>query len=105
MQLMQAKYTTAMESNENPIHVQVIRGPLTRNVSALIPDVSEEVALAIDDAIPETGDGAIYPLFFLHLSQASPALYRRMGQRRCPPDNVSRSLPCQQPSIHRGSTV
>ena len=64
---MQAKYTTAMESHENPIHVQVIRGPLTRNVSALIPDVSEEVALAIDDAIPKTGDGVIYSFVFLRL--------------------------------------
>lgn len=54
---MQGKYTIAKEIHENPIHVQVIRGPFTRNLGVLIPEVADEVAAAIDDAIPKTGDG------------------------------------------------
>ena len=105
MQLVQGKYTIAKESHENPIHVQVIRGPFTRNIGALIPDVAEEVALAMDNAVPKTGDGVICSFVSLRLPEASPAFCRRMGQRRCPPDNVPRGLPREQPSIHRSSTV
>ncbi|KAI0732428.1 cytochrome P450 [Fomitopsis betulina] len=55
-ELVQGKYTIAKEIHENPIHVQVIRGPFTRNLGVLIPEVADEVAAAIDDAIPKTGD-------------------------------------------------
>lgn len=64
MQLVQGKYTIAKEIHENPIHVQVIRGPFTRNIGALIPDVADEVAVAVEDAIPKTGDRKISFFFF-----------------------------------------
>ncbi|KAH9929782.1 cytochrome P450 [Fomitopsis serialis] len=55
-ELVQAKYTIAKEIHENPIHIPVIRGPFTRNLGALMPDVADEVASAVQEAIPDTGE-------------------------------------------------
>ncbi|KZT73242.1 cytochrome P450 [Daedalea quercina L-15889] len=55
-ELVQAKYTIAKQVHENPMHIPVIRGPFTKNLAALMPDVADEVASAVRDAIPDTGD-------------------------------------------------
>ena len=102
MQLVQGKYTIAKEIHENPIHVQVIRGPFTRSIGALIPDVADEVAAAIEDAIPKTEDGK--SLFFFHPANLIACL-RRLGQRRCIAGDDSCRLPREQQSIHRPSIM
>ncbi|KAH9837371.1 cytochrome P450 [Rhodofomes roseus] len=55
-ELVQARYTIAKEIHENPMHIAVIRGPFTRNLGVLMPDVADEVASALQEAIPDEGD-------------------------------------------------
>lgn len=54
---MQTKYTIAADVIDNPIHINVIKGPLTRNLAALLPDVVDEIELAAQELIPTQGDG------------------------------------------------
>lgn len=51
-QLVQLKYTIAPDVNEHPIHTPVIRGPLTRNLGALFPDVVDEINVAFPELMP-----------------------------------------------------
>ncbi|OSX67134.1 hypothetical protein POSPLADRAFT_1164419 [Postia placenta MAD-698-R-SB12] len=50
--LIQLKYTIAPDVNEHPIHTPVIRGPLTRNLGALFPDVVDEINVAFPELMP-----------------------------------------------------
>ncbi|KAH9918497.1 cytochrome P450 [Fomitopsis serialis] len=54
--LLQAKYTIAKDILRNPIHIPVIRGPFTRNLAAFMPDVADEIASAVQEAVPDAGD-------------------------------------------------
>ncbi|PCH34303.1 cytochrome P450 [Wolfiporia cocos MD-104 SS10] len=55
-ELVQTKYTIAEDVIHHPIHIPVIRGPLTRNIAALIPDMFDEISFATDELIPTRGD-------------------------------------------------
>lgn len=58
LQLVQTKYTIAPNVIDMPIHIAVIKGPLTRNIASLLPDVVDEIRVATEDSIPIHGDGA-----------------------------------------------
>ncbi|PCH44171.1 cytochrome P450 [Wolfiporia cocos MD-104 SS10] len=51
--LVQSKYTIGENPVEPPIEVAAIRGPMTRNLSAIVPDVVEEVSLSIEKTFPQ----------------------------------------------------
>jgi len=55
-QLLQMRHTVAPEVSTNPIHINVVRGPLTRNLGLLFPDVIDEIDLAFPEAIRLKGD-------------------------------------------------
>ncbi|KAI0962094.1 hypothetical protein AcV7_001014 [Taiwanofungus camphoratus] len=55
-ELAQTKYTIAPLLVAHPIHITVIRGPLTRNLASLLPDVVDEIDFAFKQLIPVQGD-------------------------------------------------
>lgn len=55
-ELVQTKYTIAPNVIDMPIHIAVIKGPLTRNIASLLPDVVDEIRVATEDSIPIHGD-------------------------------------------------
>ncbi|PCH34304.1 cytochrome P450 [Wolfiporia cocos MD-104 SS10] len=55
-ELVQTKYTITEDVIHHPIHIPVIRGPLTRNIAALIPDMFDEIAVAANELVPARGD-------------------------------------------------
>lgn len=54
--LVQTKYTIAKNVIENPIHISVMRGPLTRNLAPLLLDVIDEINIGVEEHIPTRGD-------------------------------------------------
>ncbi|KAH9897770.1 cytochrome P450 [Cubamyces lactineus] len=53
---MQIRYTFGPESNDDPYHVDVIKEKLTRSVPAILPDVIDELTLAVPQHIPAKSD-------------------------------------------------
>ncbi|CCL98069.1 uncharacterized protein FIBRA_00063 [Fibroporia radiculosa] len=51
-ELFQTKYTIAPNVQEHPIHLPVIRGPLTRNLNVVFGDVVDEIHTAFHDVVP-----------------------------------------------------
>ena len=54
---MQTRFTLGREPLDDPYHVDIIREKLMRTLVAVLPDVIDEVTLAVPDHIPTTGDG------------------------------------------------
>ena len=57
-QVLQLKNTLTRESIDDPYHVEIIRDKLMRTLSAVIPDMVDELAVAVPGYIPVNGDGA-----------------------------------------------
>ncbi|CCL98903.1 uncharacterized protein FIBRA_00910 [Fibroporia radiculosa] len=55
-ELVQTKYTIAEDVIAHPIHINVIRGPLTRNLVSILPAVIDEIDAACRELIPTEGD-------------------------------------------------
>ena len=45
----------------DPFHLDLIKGPLTKNIGAKFPDVQDEIAVAFDENMPVNGDGIFTP--------------------------------------------
>ncbi|KAF8165950.1 cytochrome P450 [Crassisporium funariophilum] len=57
-------HTIGAEVTANPYHINVVRGPLTRNIASQFDDMREEMLLALDDLIPcGTTDWVAVPVF------------------------------------------
>ena len=52
---VQTRYVVGKEFNRKHYHADVIRGSLTRNISAQFGDVRDEIMAAFGDEIPLTG--------------------------------------------------
>lgn len=60
-QFLYMKHTVAPDVTTHPIHTPVIRGPLTRNLNSLFPDIIDEMKTAFPDVMPSpTKDGGMY---------------------------------------------
>ncbi|KZT02240.1 cytochrome P450 [Laetiporus sulphureus 93-53] len=55
-EFIQTKYTIAPDADKYPIHIAVIRGPLTRNLGVVFADVVDEVQAAFKEVLPVEGD-------------------------------------------------
>ncbi|KAI0368837.1 cytochrome P450 [Pilatotrama ljubarskyi] len=53
---MQIKYTLNPDTEEDPYHVDIIKEKLTRSVPAILPDVIDELTLAVPEHIPAKTD-------------------------------------------------
>ncbi|CCL98068.1 uncharacterized protein FIBRA_00062 [Fibroporia radiculosa] len=60
-----SKYTMAPDINDHPIHINVIRGALTRNLGVLFGDILDEIRIVFPEAIPAHDDDWI-PISVLH---------------------------------------
>lgn len=47
------------EVTDNPYHINIVRGPLTRNLANQFDDIRDEMVLAVNDMIPCQKDGAL----------------------------------------------
>jgi hypothetical protein len=47
------------EVTDNPYHINIVRGPLTRNLANQFEDIRDEMVLAVNDMIPLQKDGAL----------------------------------------------
>ncbi|KAI0800573.1 cytochrome P450 [Fomes fomentarius] len=54
-ELMQTRFTLGREPLDDPYHVDIIREKLMRSLVAVLPDVIDELALAVPDLIPTQG--------------------------------------------------
>ena len=52
LQFYQWDHTIGPEVTMNPYHINIVRGPLTRNIAAQFDDLREEMIHALDDLIP-----------------------------------------------------
>ncbi|KAI0828878.1 cytochrome P450 [Trametes gibbosa] len=55
--LMQLRYTLGPETQDDPYLIDLIKEKLARNVYAILPDVVDELALAVSQYIPAKTDG------------------------------------------------
>ncbi|CCL98904.1 uncharacterized protein FIBRA_00911 [Fibroporia radiculosa] len=55
-ELVQTKYTIAEDVISDPIHINVIRGPLTRNLATVLPAVVDEIDVSFRELIPTHGN-------------------------------------------------
>ncbi|KAI8990629.1 cytochrome P450 [Trametes punicea] len=53
---MQIRHTFGPQTHDDPYHVDIIREKLTRSVPAILPDVVDELALAVPQHIPAKSD-------------------------------------------------
>ena len=54
------KYTLGRASLDDPYHVDIIREKLMRTLPVVLPDVLDELTLAVPDYIPTVGDGEFH---------------------------------------------
>lgn len=54
---MQTRFTLGREPLDDPYHVDIIKEKLMRSLVAVLPDVIDELALAVPDHIPTQGVG------------------------------------------------
>lgn len=55
---MQIRYTLGADTEDDPYHVDIIKEKLTRSVPAILPEVIDELTLAVPQHIPAKTDGA-----------------------------------------------
>ncbi|CCL98543.1 uncharacterized protein FIBRA_00543 [Fibroporia radiculosa] len=55
-EVVQHKYTIAEEVVSDPFHINIIRGPLTRNLAALLPAIVDEIDASFRELIPTHGN-------------------------------------------------
>ena len=51
------KYTVGHEALGDPYHVAIIKEKLTRMLPTVLPDLTEELAVSVQEYIPTQGDG------------------------------------------------
>lgn len=88
---MQTKYTIAADVIDHPIHIAVIKGPLTRNLATVLPEVVDEIRDACQEIIRGNSNGES-PIFFVRLYKV-PKLYDRMGHCSWACHNVADRVP------------
>lgn len=54
VETLQVHYTMGSPIHDDPYHIEVVRGPLTRNIAAKFDDVRDEIVTAFDEQIPPT---------------------------------------------------
>ncbi|PPQ70640.1 hypothetical protein CVT25_011241 [Psilocybe cyanescens] len=52
-------HTLGMAVSDNPYHINIVRGPLTRNLANQFNDIHNEMILALNDMIPCKADGML----------------------------------------------
>ncbi|KAH9895701.1 cytochrome P450 [Cubamyces lactineus] len=55
-EFVQTKYTVGHEAHHDPYHVNVVREKLTRNLSAILPEIMDELTAAVHENIPAEED-------------------------------------------------
>ncbi|KAI1792290.1 cytochrome P450 [Ganoderma leucocontextum] len=55
-EVIQMKYTVGHEAMSDPYHVGIIKEKLTRMLPLVLPDVTDELAVAVQEYIPTKGD-------------------------------------------------
>lgn len=54
---MHFKHTTGRGATDDPYHIEIIREKLMRTLPAVLPDVLDELTLAVPAFIPTRGNG------------------------------------------------
>lgn len=75
--MLQISYTLGKEVASNPYHVHVLSTQLTRNLHAILPEIRDEMSLAMQDHIPLTAEQGLRLIPLLHL-------ILNIGQDGCP---------------------
>ncbi|KAI9060502.1 cytochrome P450 [Trametes sanguinea] len=57
-EIVQTRYTLGDDVHENTYHVDIIREKLTRSIPTILPDVIDELSVAVEECIPVKGDGS-----------------------------------------------
>ena len=64
------KYTVGHEAMSDPYHVGIIKEKLTRMLPTVLPDLTDELAVSVQEYIPTTGDGECLPCGSLTYSRS-----------------------------------
>ncbi len=54
---MQLKHTIGTDWIEDPYHIDIIKEKLLRSLPSILPDVIDEIKVAVSRHIPTKGDG------------------------------------------------
>ena len=93
------------ESIDDPYHVEIIRENLMRNLSAVFPDMIDELAVAVPDCIPINSDGTCCFQAIGHGSSSKRFMLSRMDDGEGIVDNAEGCGPLEQPSLCRASSM
>ncbi|KAJ8454435.1 hypothetical protein ONZ51_g13027 [Trametes cubensis] len=55
-EFVQTRYTVGHEAHRDPYHVNIVREKLTRNLPAILPDIMDELTVAVHEHIPMNDD-------------------------------------------------
>ncbi|PSS38083.1 hypothetical protein PHLCEN_2v63 [Hermanssonia centrifuga] len=58
---LHTEWTLGRSLNHNRYHIPLVRGPLTRNIGALFPEIRDEIVAAFGDVIPVADDWVKVP--------------------------------------------
>lgn len=88
--------------SEFPYHVDIIKEKLSRTLPAILPDVIEELKVAVPEHIPTKDDGERHftlMKFYVRLTS------RRLDFCKCHVHDAESRSPCQQPRFRRSPTL
>lgn len=90
---MPLRYLVEPAVSDFPYHIDIIKEKLSRTLPAILPDVIEELKVAVPEHIPTKGDGERNLRRCVFVSLTS----RRLDFGECHVDAAEGSSPCQQP--------
>ncbi|PCH34175.1 cytochrome P450 [Wolfiporia cocos MD-104 SS10] len=101
------RHTIAPDVNTHPIHLPVIRGPLTRNLGVVFSDVIDEIFAAFPDVIKLDGDEwtsvALLPTMAKVVSRASNRVF--VGLPLCRDTGYLNTVVCFSSDVVKGRVV
>ena len=59
LQAFQSEVVVGTEVTNNPYHIVLIKNELTRNIQVILPDLVDELSLAVPEYMPTKGSGTL----------------------------------------------
>ncbi len=88
------RYTVGPELVEDPYHVDIIKEKLTRTLPVIMPDIIDELELAVPHCINAQGEGEQYRSMITHLLTT-----RRMDCCECHDNHAATRCACKQSCV------
>ena len=101
------KYTVGHEALDDPYHIDIIKEKLTRMLPTVLPDLTEELAVSVQDYIPTKCYGELcrYNCPCVRPFMRFRVRIDRMDRRERDDDDAEDRRPSQQPCLCRAAAM